>query len=106
VPYKPKPIDTGKEVLPRELCELTELLAQNTHDLWAKRRMAEGWVHGDHRDDVRKRHPNLVPYAELPNSEKEYDRTTAMEALKVIMALNYSIKKKASVRGKRRKGAP
>jgi hypothetical protein len=95
VPYSPKPIDTSHVILARDLRELTELLARNTHDVWASRRMAEGWVCGACRDDARQIHPNLVPYDELPESEREYDRATAMEALRVISALGYSIEKKS-----------
>ena len=35
--------------------------------------------------------PNLVPYVELPDSEKEYDRSTVFETLKAIIALGYRI---------------
>ena len=91
--YKPMPIDTSKVKLPGELLKLTELLAENSHDNWAKQRMAEGWVYGPKRDDARKQHPDLVPYKDLPESEKEYDRIAAMETLKAIIALGYRIEK-------------
>ncbi|MCR5162371.1 MAG: hypothetical protein K6C06_11425, partial [Lachnospiraceae bacterium] len=38
--------------------------------------------------------PCLVPYDELPEREKDYDRMTAMETLKLIIKLGYEIKKK------------
>ncbi|MCX5674743.1 MAG: RyR domain-containing protein [Planctomycetota bacterium] len=87
--YRPNPIDTSGIMLPRDLLELTERLAENAHDIWAARRMAEGWTHGPQRDDAAKKHPDLVPYADLPESEKQYDRSTAMETLKAIVALGY-----------------
>ena len=90
--YEPKPINTSEVALPRELLELTERLAENAHDVWARQRMAEGWTYGPQRDDTAKRHPDLVPYAELPESEKEYDRKAAMETLKAIAALGYTIR--------------
>jgi len=93
MPYKPEPIDTSRISLPAELVELTERLAQNTHDIWAQKRTAEGWTYGTRRDDATKQHPDLVPYAELPDSEKEYDRRTAMETLRAIVALGYRIEK-------------
>jgi ryanodine receptor 2 len=34
-----------------------------------------------------------VPYEELPENEKEYDRNTAMETLKAIILLGFRIKK-------------
>lgn len=92
-PYKPKPVDTSKVKLDREVLRLTELLAENAHDTWASRRLAEGWRYGHKRDETQKEHPCLVPYRELPQSEKEYDRHTAMETLKAIVALGFSIKK-------------
>ena len=92
--YNPRPIDTTKIVLSDEILELTELLAENTHNMWAAQRLAQGWTYGPERNDAAKTHPDLVPYAELPEGEKEYDRTTALETLKVIMAMGYEIKKR------------
>lgn len=91
--YQPAPIDTSQITLPDELTELTERLAENAHDVWGRQRMAEGWTYGPQRDDAGKRNPDLVPYAELPESEKEYDRSAAMETLKAIVALGYRIEK-------------
>lgn len=89
--YKPKPIDTSGVKLPRGLQKLTEELAENNHDLWAKKRLAEGWTYGPNRDDRKKTHPDLIPYNDLSDSEKEYDRITAMEGLRAIIALGYQI---------------
>ena len=91
--YAPRPIDTSHVTLEPEIVELTELLAENAHDHWARQRMAEGWTYGPARDESQKRHPCLVPYTDLPDSEKEYDRSTAMETLKAILALGYRIEK-------------
>jgi len=92
--YEPAPIDTSQITLPDALTELTERLAKNAHDVWARQRMADGWTYGPRRDDAAKKHPDLVPYAELPESEKEYDRSAAMETLKAIVALGYRIEKR------------
>ncbi len=89
--YQPQPIDTSNVVLEREIAELTELLARNAHDNWAMQRMSEGWRYGPKRDDNKKEHPCLVPYEQLPESEKEYDRKAAMETIKTIQALGYRI---------------
>ncbi len=91
--YKPAPRDTSGVVLPRPIEALTELLARNTHENWARQRIAEGWSHGPRRDDARKEHPNLVPYEELSEADKDYDRSTAMETIKAILALGYRIEK-------------
>jgi len=72
---------------------LTEQLAENAHDLWAQQRFGDGWRVGPERDDRAKTHPGLIPYEELPESEKEYDRQTAMGTIKAILALGYVIKK-------------
>lgn len=89
--YKPAPIDTSAVSLPSELEKLIEQLAANTHDLWAGQRLSEGWSYGPHRDDRNKRNPCLVPYEELPDSEKNYDRITAIGTLKAILSLGYTI---------------
>ena len=89
--YKPAPMDTSDVILSDDLLELTEKLAENTHENWSKGRMEEGWVFGPVRDDEKKTTPCLIPYAELPENEKEYDRHTALEALKLILKLGYTI---------------
>ncbi len=92
--YKPNPIDTSGVELPKELFELTEKIAENVHEIWAKGRIAEGWSYGETRNDSKKTTPCLVPYSELSETEKEYDRNTAFETLKLIVALGYKIEKK------------
>lgn len=91
--YKPKPIDTSDIELSRELLELTEKISENVHDVWSVGRISEGWTYGVLRDDKRKETPCLVPYNELPDSEKEYDRKTVLETLKLIIKLGYKIEK-------------
>lgn len=91
--YEPKPIDTSDIILPEELLDLTEKIAENVHDVWAIGRLAEGWVYGDAKDTEKKVTPSLVPYADLPESEKDYDRKTALETLKLIVKLGYVISK-------------
>jgi ryanodine receptor 2 len=92
--YIPSPIDTSGIVVPESILELSEMLANNTHELWAKGRLEEGWRYGPERDDTSKQHPCLVPYSDLPESEKKYDRDISMETLKVIISLGYTIEKK------------
>lgn len=91
--YEPKPIDTSNVVLPAELDELVEKLARNVHDVWAKSRIDEGWTYGEQRNDTLKQHPCLVDYDELPEIEKEYDRNSAVETLKLITHLGFKISK-------------
>ena len=89
--YEPKAIDTRAVEIPKELEALTETLARNTHEVWAASRLARGWKWGPVRDDILKRHPNLVSYEELTEEEKDYDRHTSMETIKVILSLGYEI---------------
>lgn len=89
--YKPQPIDTSEITLPDELLELTEKIAKNTHDVWAVGRMKEGWKYGEVWDDANKLTPCMVEYGELPESEKEYDRNTSLETIKLILKLGYKI---------------
>ncbi len=91
--YIPKPIDTSDIELSEELMELTEEMAKNVHDVWSAGRIAQGWTWGPKRDDEKKENPCLVPYEELPESEKEYDRNTSIETLKVILSLGYKIER-------------
>lgn len=89
--YDPKPIDTDTITLTSDILALTERLAENAHDVWAQQRLADGWTWGPDRNDSAKKHPCLVPYAELPESEKEYDRSAALQTLKATLALGYRI---------------
>ncbi len=92
MPYHPQPIDTSGVSLSPELLALTEKLAEHAHDLWALQRSRDGWSHGATRNDAAKQHPCLVPYADLPESEKEYDRQAALGTLKAILALGWEIR--------------
>lgn len=91
--YTPKPIDTSDVSLPDAMNQLVEQLARNVHDNWALGRIKEGWTYGTQRDDKNKKHPCLVDYDELPENEKEYDRDTAVETIKLIMKLGWKIEK-------------
>lgn len=91
--YTPNPINTDDVELDGVLLELTEKLAENVHEMWALGRINDGWRYGEKRDDAAKTHPCLVPYSQLPDSEKEYDRNTAMSTLKLIVKLGYKIEK-------------
>lgn len=91
--YNPKPIDTKDIILSQDILNLGELIAKNVHDNWARGRIEQGWKYGPKRDDIKKETPTLVPYEKLPESEKEFDRKTALETLKTIQKLGYKIKK-------------
>ena len=90
--YTPKPIDTTDVILDPDLLALSEELAKNTHEVWAAGRLADGWSYGPVRCDAEKKHPCLIPYEELTEEEKDFDRATSLEALKVAVKLGYVIK--------------
>lgn len=92
--YIPQPISTSDVILPAAMNQLVEQLARNVHDNWALGRIKEGWTYGPQRDDANKKHPCLVDYDELPENEKEYDRNTAMETVKLILKLGWKIDEK------------
>lgn len=92
--YVPHPLNTSGVTLSGDLSELTELMACNTHEVWARERMAQGWKYGIARNDEKKEHPCLVPYHELPEEEKAFDRQTSLETLKLIVSLGYCINNK------------
>ena len=89
--YVPRPMDTSAVRLPDALGALIERLAENAHDVWARRKRADGWTYGPNVDEATRKHPDLLPYAELAEDKKEYDRDTAVETLKLILALGYTI---------------
>ena len=91
--YQPRPLDASDVELSSSLNDLIERLAANNHDHWALQRIADGWRFGPNRDDLTKTHPDLIPYDDLPEPEKEYDRRSVVETLKAIVALGYSIEK-------------
>lgn len=92
--YVPQPLKTQGIELPAAIAPLVEQLAEHNHDIWARQRLAEGWTWGPQRDDAKKTHPGLVPYAQLAESERQYDRNTAIEVLKAIVTLGYEIEAK------------
>ena len=92
--YTPQPVDTKDVVLPEDLMSLAEEMAKNVHEIWAETRIAQGWTYGPERNDAEKKHPCLVPYDELPEEEKVYDRNTSIETLKFIVGNGYEIEKR------------
>ena len=89
--YRPEPVETADIELDANIASLVELLARNVHELWAQERLAQGWTYGPARDDSGKRHPCLIPYEQLSEAEKNYDRRVAMGTLKAIAAFGYRL---------------
>ena len=91
--YTPKPVDLSDVNLPAELEPLIEQMAKNVHDVWAQSRISDGCRYGPERNDERKERPCLVEYEQLPDSERDYDRNTAIGTLKLILKLGFKIEK-------------
>ena len=92
--YTPKPIDLSDVELAEDLNELREAIAENAHEIWAENRQAEGWTYGPQRDDQLKQTPDMVPYSQLPEGEKEYDREMAMKTIKLLKKLGFDLIKR------------
>lgn len=92
--YEPQPINLNDIELTEDLLELQEAIAENAHDVWAAARIKEGWSYGEERDDANKKHPDLIPYSALPDSEKEYDRLMALDTIKLVKKIGFEIIKK------------
>lgn len=91
--YTPRPIDIDAVELPSDIEELVETVAKNVHEVWAKSRIGQGWEFGPERNERLKQHPSLIPYEELSEEEKDYDRNTAKGTLKVLIKMGYRITK-------------
>ena len=89
--YIPNPVDTKSVDLPKSLKPLVEEMSKNVHEVWAQTRISQGWTYGEESNDAEKKHPCLVPYEELPEEEKEYDRNTSVETIKLILKLGFKI---------------
>ncbi len=89
--YHPRPLETDHIALEDELLELVELLAEHAHDVWACQRLSDGWIFGPERCDTSRHHPCLVPYTELPEQEKTYDRNAVLGTIRAIRALGFVI---------------
>lgn len=86
-----QPMNMNEIELPKELADLTEMMARNVHEVWARERIKQGWAYGAERDDKLKLHPCLVPYEALSENEKMFDRNTSIETLKFILKQGFSI---------------
>lgn len=55
-----------------------EMLAELEHERWVLERERGDWTFGDTRDNVAKRHPDLVPWEELTEGSRQKDRETVV----------------------------
>lgn len=97
--YKPSPLDLSTVTLNEKLEELVELLAENTHNVWARDRIKNGWTYGLFEDPIHKRSPHLVPYNKVDESIKKANRDTSNEAVRTLIAYGYTIEAPTSEMG-------
>ena len=91
--YEPHPIDLSDVELPDELIDLREAIAENAHEVWAQGRKSQGWTYGPERNDTLKQTPDMIPYSDLTDEEKLFDREMAMNTIKLLKKLGYKISK-------------
>jgi len=87
--YTPKPVLMEKSELSSEIQELIEKLAENAHDIWAEGKIRNGWEFGEELDKDTKKHPNLVPYSELSEQDKDYDREMVIGTISYLVKNNF-----------------
>lgn len=92
--YVPHPVDVSDVELDDQLLELTEAIAENAHEVWAQARKSEGWTFGPNRDDALRQHPDMIPYSELTEGEKYYDRAMALNTIRLVKKLGFNISRK------------
>ena len=104
--YTPQPIDTSSVDVPRRLGDqLKELLSKNSHEMWAEDSMKRGIIYaptpeggaavveggGQEAATTIETSPLLVPYRYLTEAEKDSNRETALEFIRVILKQGYVI---------------
>ena len=92
--YEQSPIALDDVPRDDDLTELQAAIAETAHEIWAQNRTSQGWTYGPERNDPQKQTPDMVPYCNLPESEKLYDREMAMQTLKLVKKLGFEIKRR------------
>lgn len=92
--YQPHPVDLSGIKLDSMLQSDVEIISRSIHETWADQRVRAGWVYGTQDDLDRKTHRCLVEYDELPEPEKDVDRATVTQTIKMLLWMGYEIKKR------------
>lgn len=91
--YKPKPMDLSGIRLSSSLENDIETIAQNIHETWAQERKIRGWEYGENFDETNKKHPCMIEYDKLSEIEKDIDRATVIQTIKMLLLMGYTIDK-------------
>ncbi|XP_077586244.1 ryanodine receptor 2 [Stigmatopora nigra] len=89
--YRPAPVDASQVFLNPTHSDAVKMLAENDHNVWARRRIKQGWTYGVLQDDKFKRCPKLVPYDMLDESSRWKGQQGAKNAVCTLLAYGYSL---------------
>lgn len=92
--YKPNPIDLSKVKLSKSLEHDLEVIARSVHEVWAWQRQLKDWEYGKDYDEINRKHPCMVEYDQLSELERDMDRATVVQTIKMLLVLGYEIEKK------------
>jgi len=87
--YKPAPLDLSAIELNPKTEELVDKLAENTHNVWARERITQGWTYGLSEDTEARRSPHLVQYGDVDDAIKVANRAAASETVKTLLVYGY-----------------
>ncbi|XP_068183975.1 ryanodine receptor 2 isoform X2 [Antennarius striatus] len=91
VTFIPIPVDLSKVVLPPQLEDIREKIAENIHELWAMDKVCLGWTYGPVRDEGKRHDPSLVEFSKLPEQERNKNLIMAQDKLRTLLALGFHI---------------
>ncbi len=71
--------------------EIVETLSRIEHNRWATQMILNGWKYGTVRDDKKKIHPDLIPYADLPEEVKQKNRDIILNIRNLLKQMELKI---------------
>jgi hypothetical protein len=85
------PVDTWDEPLFAFTETEIEYLAEREHERWMNERLQDGWRYGPSKDVINKTSPYLVPYYELSDTMKDYDRNIVRTIPTILAKIDLKI---------------